>query len=120
MGLVLWIDHNTFAASLVEKVFKKRELPFYSVADAKDFSYLVDDLRPAVIVLDGDTAMEDFEAFKTQYEASEVLKATPFILMGEHEHLNKLISVNVGVLARPFDPFEVPRQLEKLLSRIQN
>ena len=44
MGLVLWIDQNTFASSLVEKVFKQKGLAFYTIPHARDFLYLVEDL----------------------------------------------------------------------------
>ena len=111
MGLVLWIDQNTFATSLLEKVFKKKGLPFYTVPNAKDFAYLVEDLKPELIVLDTKTALDDLEAFKTQYES---IKHLPFILLEPNGELT-FISKNIGAIKRPFDPFQIPEILNQIL-----
>ena len=116
MNLVLWIDQNTFATSLLEKVFKKKDLPFYTLANAEDFVYLVEDLRPVLVVLDVKTAISHLESFKSQYEASETLRGLPFVLVdGENQDLPMIQNV-VGTIARPFDPFEVPAILKNFLS----
>lgn len=111
MGLVLWIDSNTFATGLLEKVFKKKALPFYTIPNAQDFVYLVEDLKPEVIVLDTKTAMEDLEAFKVQYES---IKHLPFILIDHNNELPFIENVR-GVVKRPFDPFQVPQILNQIL-----
>lgn len=111
MGLVLWIDSNTFATGLLEKVFKKKALPFYTISNAQDFVYLVEDLRPEVIVLDTKTAIENLEAFKGQYESIQHL---PFILIDHHNELSFIENVR-GQINRPFDPFQVPQILNQIL-----
>src|SRR5687768_8205441 len=113
MGLILWIDNNQFAASLVEKVFKKRGLAFYTLTDAKDFSYLVDDLKPELIVLDRQTALNSNGLFQKQYEASAQLQKTNFMVLGSWEGL-EFIQHKLAVLPREFDPFEMPDRLTKL------
>jgi DNA-binding NtrC family response regulator len=115
VGLVLWIDQNTFATALLEKVFKKKNLPFYTLESAKDFLYLVEDLGPSVIVLDTKTAAEAMEAFKTQYESSPKLQALPFILLDESNELSLIKNVS-GHIKRPFDPFEIPEIIKKILN----
>jgi len=115
MGLVLWIDQNTFATALLEKVFKTQKMEFYTVASAKDFSYLVDDLKPQVLVLDASTAVSELDSFKRQYEASEALKTLPVILIEGSDELNFLGHV-IGKLERPFDPFQIPEKLQQFLS----
>ena len=115
MGLVLWIDQNTFATGLLEKVFKKKNLPFYTLPSASDFVYLVNDLRPELIVLDTKTAIADLSAFKAQFEGSEFLQSLPFILIDETPEL-AFINKVVGHINRPFDPFLVPDMLKNLLN----
>lgn len=117
MGLILWIDQNTFAGTLVEKVFKKKDLPFYGLSKVDDFAYLVEDLTPEVIVLDVETALSNLEAFKNQYEASEALKKTPFILIGADESLN-FIQRKIGELQRPIEPFEIPQKISTILNKL--
>ncbi len=113
MGLVLWIDQNTFASSLLEKVFKKKGLEFYTIPHARDFVYLVDDLKPSLIVLDAATIRADLEIFRNQYEASESLRKTPAVVIGNWSELG-FIAEKKGELGRTFDPFEIPALLERL------
>jgi DNA-binding NtrC family response regulator len=114
VGLVLWIDQNTFATGLLEKVFKKKNLPFYTLSNASDFVYLVDDLKPEVIVLDTKTALEYLEQLKTQFAASEALRKLPIILIDEVRELDFIKNL-AGHINRPFDPFQVPELLENIL-----
>lgn len=110
MGLVLWIDQNTFASSLIEKVYRQKNLPFYTIPHAKDFSYLVEDLKPALIVIDASTALADLDLFRNQYEGSEVIRSTPFMVIGSWTGL-EFIQKKKGELSRTLDPFQVPEML---------
>lgn len=117
MGMVLWIDQNTFATTLVEKVFKKKDLAFYGLTHARDFAYLVDDLIPEVIVIDTLTISEDLAIFKAQYEASQKMQKTPFIFIGKDATLD-FIQIKLGEIDRPFDPFEIPKKISTFLNKL--
>ncbi len=114
MGLVLWIDQNTFASSLLEKVFKKKGLEFYTIPHARDFVYLVEDLKPGLIVLDAATIRQDLETFRNQYENSGNLRNTPTAVIGTWAGL-EFIQEKRGELPRTFDPFSVPDLLKNTL-----
>lgn len=114
MGLILWIDKNDFAASLISKVFKKRDLEFYHLSHADDFAYLVEDLRPILIVLDEKTASDSLEALRRQYESSAQLQQSRFVVIGSWEGLD-FIQNRAGALERKIDPFSVPEKLQKLM-----
>jgi hypothetical protein len=116
MGLILWIDQNTLATNLIEKVFKQKNLPFYGITSVEDFQYLVEDLRPVLIVLDTHTYLTHPEAFKRQYEASELLRNTPMVLLDNDGRLNFLQN-KIGELNRPLEPFRLPEQLMEILQR---
>lgn len=111
MGLILWIDQNTFASNLLEKVFKKKDLPFYTVNSGKDFSYLVLDLKPVMIVLDVETAENSLLELKKQVEETPELKALPFVTIGESQELGFLNVV--GTIPRSFDPYKIPEVLNQ-------
>ena len=115
MGLILWIDQNTFATSLIEKVFKRKQLPFYTLPGVEDFSYLVDDLSPVLIVLDGETFIQNPEAFLKQYEASQKMQEIPFILLEPKGEMG-FIKKKIGELKKPIDPFELPEILAKFFT----
>lgn len=110
MGLILWIDGNTFATGLLEKVFKSKNLPFYTLAEAKDFLYLLDDLKPGLIVLDAATVERAGETFLKQYENSEQLRSLPKVVIGFGDDL-PFLKNRIGFIQRPFDPFEIPEIL---------
>jgi two-component SAPR family response regulator len=115
MGLILWIDHNTFATSLLEKVFKKQSLPFYTVHQVDDFAFLVEDLKPVLIVLNSEIFLQNAESFLKQYQASASIQDTPFVLVGAHESLS-FIKNKIGELHKPLEPFDIPDQLRKFLT----
>lgn len=117
MGLVLWIDQNTFATSLIEKVFKKKAMGLYSLDKAVDIAYLVEDIRPVVVVLDTQTAIRDLANFSKEYSESAVLQNTDFILLGGDPGLD-FIKNNRGTLSKPLDPFKIPELLQKILGQL--
>lgn len=114
MGLVLWIDQNTFASSLLEKVFKQKGFDFYTISHGRDFVYLVDDLKPTLIIIDAATVRQDKEAFRNQYESSENLRKTPMAVIGNWSEL-EFIQEKKGELPRTFDPFLIPDLLKNIL-----
>ncbi len=117
MGLVLWIDQNAFVTDLLERVYKKKELPFYTLNSAEDFTYLVDDLKPEVIVLDSETAVRYQEALEKQYQASAALSEVPVIYLGNKDNLG-FVPKLLGEIQRPFNPFDVPTQIEAMYKRL--
>jgi len=111
MELVFWIDQNTFASKLLEKVFKKQNLGFYTLENVRDFSYLVIDLKPTMIVLDEKTAQEGLEELKKQFQATPEMQKLPYVIVGETEEFSFLNVV--GSIKRPFDPYKIPELLKK-------
>lgn len=114
MGLILWIDKNSFSASLIAKVFKSRGLEFYHLSDARDFAYLVEDLKPALIVIDAQTATDDLAALERQYQENSAVQNSSYVVIGEWEKLG-FIQKKVGQLPRVLEPFEVPDALNRFL-----
>jgi DNA-binding NtrC family response regulator len=116
MGLIFWIDGNTFATTLLEKVFKNQGLSFYTIQTVDDFLYLVEDLKPVVIVLDYPTFLKNKGRFFEQLNSSEMLKNVPFILVDGIGGESELPNV-IGEIKRPFDPFEIPNEIKKIISQ---
>ena len=115
MGLVLWIDQNTFATDLIERIFKKKSLSLYTIQSVEDFSYLVDDLSPSLVVLDTETFFKNPQAFLWQYEKSLKMQALPIILLGPEGDFSFLKN-KIGVIKKPIEPFELPELLMKMIS----
>lgn len=119
MGLVLWIDQNTFATSLIERAFKKKSQPFYTLASVDDFAYIVEDLSPSLIVLDGETYDKNPASFLKQYEGSVKMQDLPFIILEPKSDFG-FIKKKIGELKKPLDPFRLADQLTAILSRVYN
>lgn len=118
MGLILWIDGNTFATELIEKVFKKKKLEFYSLPVASDFAYLISDLNPEVLVLDAQTALNALNEVKLQYEKTSGFYGKPVIILNPRAGLD-FIKNQIGVLNRPLDPFDMDSKIKKMLNSIK-
>ena len=114
MGLVLWIDENTFASSLFEKAFKKKGKDFYTLATAQDFAYLVSDLDPEVIVLDAQTALKSKERFIEQFNETSGFNGKPFILLDPKPGL-EFVQNKIGEINRPIEAFALVELIEKIL-----
>lgn len=114
MGLVLWIDQNELATGLFEKVFKEKGKKFYTLNSVSDFSYLISDLDPALIVIDAATALKDLESFKKQYEKTGGLLGKPVVIVDPLPGL-EFIQKIIGTINRPINPFELPEKLSKLV-----
>lgn len=106
MGLIFWIDENTFATNLVERTLKGQGLDFYTVKDAKDFSYLVEDLKPQIVVIDSYTALKDIDVFKKQFEQTHGFFNAKLVVIEESDELD-FLGEKVARLNRPFDPFKL-------------
>jgi hypothetical protein len=117
MELILWIDQNTFASDLLERVFQAKAMPFYTLKSVEDFSYLVDQLDPKVIVLDAETYTKAIEVFHKQFDSSAKMQKIPFILIDPIDGLDFPGQV-CGKIERPFDPFLIPQEINRLLNLI--
>lgn len=110
--MIFWIDHNNFSNKLLEKVFKKAQISFYTIETVSNFAYLINDLKPQVIVLDFQTFEKDKHLFQEQIFHNPCLQSTPFIIIGNGEVPN--ISI-IGRISRPFDPFDIPDKIRDFL-----
>jgi hypothetical protein len=115
VGLVFWIDQNTFATDLLAKIFSRKNIPFYTLESAEDFAFLIEDLKPEVLVLDHATAIASLDRLKAQYGESERLYHLPVILIGGGAQL-EFITNRLGEFNRSLDPFSVPEIISKMIS----
>lgn len=55
---IIYINENRFVCQLVEKLCKQNEIACYSLDQIEDFTYLVNDLRPQLVLV----ALETFDS----------------------------------------------------------
>ena len=59
---IIYINQNKFTCEFVEKLCKQNDIACYTLDQVQDFVYLIDDLRPQIILVASDT----FEKFEDQ------------------------------------------------------
>lgn len=113
MSLIFWIDENTFATSLIERALKGQGLDFYSIKDGKDFSYLIKDLKPQIVVVDSVTILKDIDVFKKQFEETQSFLGAKLVVLDFSTELN-FLGDKVSHLSRPIDPFKLKEFFSKI------
>lgn len=113
MGLIFWIDENTFATSLAKKTLEAQGVDFYTIDNAKDFAYLIKDLKPQTIVIESGTVLKDLALFKDQYESTDKFQGAKIVVIHSVPELNFLENV-AGTLELPFNPFNLKEFFSKI------
>lgn len=114
MGLVLWIDKNEFATSALEKIFEKQGGSIYTINSAQDIQYLIEDLRPEVIVIDVATYFAHEDRVNMFMAASEVMQQTPWIVAGTRDIQIPGIQIK-GRVNKPLNVMTVAQDIQKIL-----
>lgn len=114
MGLVLWIDKNEFATSALEKIFEKQGLSLYTINSAQDIQYLIEDMRPEVIVIDVATYFAHEDRVNMFMASSEIMQQTPWITAGTREISIPGIQVK-GQIKKPLNVMTVGQDIQKIL-----
>lgn len=60
---IIFINESKFVCDFVESLCKSNDLACFSISDTTDFTYLVDDLKPALIIIDKNVYQEDEDRF---------------------------------------------------------
>lgn len=65
------------------------------------------------MVLDSQTALENLEKLRFQYDSSEALRNLPVMIINDEGYFD-FIQHKIGVISRPFDPFQIPDILKSI------
>ncbi len=96
---------------------KDKHIPFYTHAEAKDFAFLIDDLKPVLIVLDQKTAQENLPLFKQEFEKSVLMKTIPCVVIGTWDDLD-FIPKKHAQIELPLKPPALVKALENWHSEV--
>ncbi|MBF0206645.1 MAG: hypothetical protein HQK53_07125 [Oligoflexia bacterium] len=77
------IDKIKFRCSMMELVLKSQGMEVFSVNSADDSLYLIKDLRPDLLILDGETISSTNDTtFLDCFRQSEEISSTPALVIG--------------------------------------
>ena len=71
LNQIIYINENRFVCQLVEKLCKQNEIACYTLDQVEDFTYLVNDLRPQLVLVALDTFNSHEQLIKEYLEKSE-------------------------------------------------
>jgi hypothetical protein len=67
---IIFIHDSKFVCDFVESLCKSNDLGCFSINDTSDFTYLVDDLKPALVIIDKSAYLEDEDRFLSGISAA--------------------------------------------------
>jgi hypothetical protein len=114
MKLILWIDEKELNLKLFDKIFQNQGHKFYGLNSVLDFSYLIKDLSPSVIVIDSKTVIKNLDRFTAQFVETNEFEGVPLVVIDHVPELNFLGSRYLN-LTTPLNPFELPSKIEAYL-----
>ncbi len=60
---IIFINESKFVCDFVESLCKFNDLACFSLNDSSDFTYLIDDLKPALVIVDKNAYVGDEDRF---------------------------------------------------------
>lgn len=107
---LFYINNNKFVCQLVEKISKQKGINCYTLDQNEDFTYLVNDLRPEIIVVAQDVLNAYGDEIMAFIEKSEL--NPHLVLMSNNENTDQRFK---SVIAEELNPLTFLQDLINLL-----
>ncbi len=101
----------------LEKIFNKLSLSLYTINSPQDIQYLIEDLKPEVIVMDVATYLANEDRVNMFMAASELMQTIPWISVGTRE-ISFPGAKMIGHIKKPLNIMTVPEEIRKILGLI--
>jgi len=108
---IIYINKTKFTCGFVENLCKEQNVSCYTLQDCNDFSYLIDDLKPEAVIIDGQTYQESEDTFWNCSNAAEF--KTCFILLSNEK--NEKFTTSMPL---PINPVSFLQELTQKLESI--
>lgn len=69
---IFYLNEIKFTCDFVENLSKTSELSCYTLQDTKDFTYLINDLKPLLIIIDSKLYSENKDEFWSQIKQADI------------------------------------------------
>lgn len=111
---VFFIEGEKFLRDMLELIFKDRGLSIYTIESAADCVYLIDDLKPDLIVADLNTLIPNITPFFSALDEKGL--SIPILALGHAstwDELKEFQSRFVGFEHKPLSPTGVIERFSK-------
>ena len=115
MTKVFYIEKQKFLREMVEQILVDKGEKAYTLETASDCTYLIEDLKPEVLMLDVATIMPEADEFFATYK--EKFSQIPIVFTGfpeDRDLLGPYEGLCRGFLEKPIKPMEFWDQMEKM------
>jgi AmiR/NasT family two-component response regulator len=118
MKQIVWFEQDAFKETALKEYWKQRQVNLVVLNDTTDFSYIVKDFAPDVIIANYEIFSPSPDHFIHQLVSDEQLKVTPLILVAD-QNTNLDDSWGqlnfAGFLSLPLNMTQLQEDLEKIL-----
>ena len=113
---VILIEKTKFVYKLISSLLNERAVECFCLEQLEDFSYLVDDLLPDILLVDYDTASQDWSLFWQSVNSSKHQKFFK-VLYGDKKELELFEGKSSfdTVLTKPLDITMLHAELSNLV-----
>lgn len=116
LNQIILIEKTKLVSKLLTAVLSDKSINSYCLDQIENFTYLIDDLAPQIVLVEVQTASEDWQLFWDSLNKAKV-KNFKLILFGEKEQVEKLENLEKfdAVLLKPLDISTIYEQLSSLV-----
>jgi hypothetical protein len=108
---ILLIHPVRFTCSTIKEFAALGNVEVYFMEGKEEFTYLIDDLKPEIILIHHSFMSAEAEFVQAEVEKAQ-FKSSKLIILGEYEQAENL---NAAVLAEPFSPQTFLADIRKYL-----
>jgi hypothetical protein len=98
-----------FVAKTITEFGRQAGVNVYELDSVNDFSYLINDLRPQIILVHADSVTNDFAIFMEQLDAAEYRDFKTALLVTDSTELTDKFDVSIQL---PVEPANLLEQLK--------
>lgn len=113
---VILIEKTKLVSKLLSTVLESNGAKCYVLNELEDFSYLVDDLRPQILLVEVSTLRDDLELFWKAIDNS-AFKSFKLVLFGKKDDVDSITNIERfdSKLYKPIDISNIYEQLSSLV-----
>jgi response regulator RpfG family c-di-GMP phosphodiesterase len=116
---IFYVDANPIIIKWLEKAATQTQVRIYTAKSLTESAFVIDDLKPDVLIIDGKLWKEQKEEFEQQLKHYPLVAAIPLITVGEEIGPIKNLS-HLGHIAKPLQAEHFLQQVASLWKTHQN
>lgn len=116
LNQIILVEDTKFSAKLLNSIMLDNAVSCYNLEQIEDFTYLIDDLRPQIILTNIETVQNEWDLYWRSIESSS-FKDVKIILYGDKDQLENCLYKNRfdQLIDKPLDILTIYEFLKSLV-----